>query len=300
MPRIALLLLILLCCCTAVAQVQSLGHISFAVPEGWNYEGPSDEGARVTMTQGDGSNIAVIALFRGIRSSGDADADFRSAWAQCVRSMEAPQPIYEHKSLVGYSGRYGSTNTPDGSQYVHLYVLEAGSYAVPVLIVTANRQKFNAIEPVVSQFVEGIRIAPKTAEPPKTGIAMADLVGEWHSGGESSLNYVTPSGAYAGSSTVAHGATYTISANGSYTSQFAGVSNRNIIRGHSAGIVELGQGFVGFRERSGNRVTRYRLISCQTAINGSTVLTLLADQYEASAANIGFYAEKWVRDAPNR
>ncbi len=78
-------------------------------------------------------------------------------------------------------------------------------------------------------------------------------------------------------------------------SQFAGVTNRQIVRGHSVGTVELGAGTIGFRERGG-KLSRYHFLSYQRALNGATVLTLLADQYEVNAANVSFYGEKWVRE----
>ena len=115
-----------------------------------------------------------------------------------MRSMAPPEPIYDHTSPVGYSGRYGSVYTPDGSHYVHLYLLEARSSAIPVLVVTVDRRTFNDLQSAISLFVEGVRRAPLRAEPVKTTVALADLVGEWRSGGESSVNYVTSSGAYAG------------------------------------------------------------------------------------------------------
>jgi hypothetical protein len=209
--------------------------------------------------------------------------------------MRPPEPVYEHKSLAGYQGRYGSTNTDDNSHYVHLYALEAGENVIPVLVVTPDRQSFNSLEPIFSLFVEGVRQLPQKAQPLKTSITISDLVGEWRSSGDSSLNYVTSSGAYAGSSTVAHGASYTIASDGSYKSQFAGIANRQIIRGNSVGTVELGPGAIGFRERAG-KVSRYHFVSYQTALNGATVLTLLGDQYEATPANISFYGEKWVHE----
>jgi hypothetical protein len=94
---------------------------------------------------------------------------------------------------------------------------------------------------------------------------------------------------------VAHGVSYTIAADGSYKSQFAGVTNRQIVRGKSAGMLALGSGTIGFRERNGN-LSRYHFVSYQTALNGATVLTLLADQYEVSSSNLSYYAEKWVRE----
>lgn len=297
MSRFALLLTLLLFAVSADAQVQSFGELSFAVPDGWEYEGvkPFAGGDAALLATSQGGEVIPLAVFRPLRSTGNPDNDFRAAWAKDVRTMQTPEPIYEYKSLAGYQGRYGSTSAPDGSRYLLLYVLEAGESVIPVLVITPNRQSFNSLEPVISLFVEGVRQLPLKAQPPKTSVTIADLVGDWRGGGDSSLNYVTASGAYAGSSTVAHGASYTIASDGSYKSQFAGVTNRQIVRGGSVGTVELGAGTIGFRERGG-KLSRYHFVSYQTALNGATVLTLLGDQYEVTAANVSFYGEKWVRE----
>jgi len=294
MSRVGLLFCFLFFVGSAVAQVRSFGEVSFVVPEGWEYSVEAS-GDHATLSTAQNGHVMALAVFRPFGSSGNPDSDFRAAWAKDVRSMQPPEPIYEHKSLAGYQGRYGSTNTDDNSHYVHLYVLEAGESVIPVLVVTPDRQSFNSLEPIISLFVEGLRQLPLKAQPPKSSITIADLAGEWRSSGDSSLNYVTSSGAYAGSSTVAHGVSYTIAADGSYKSQFAGITNRQIIRSNSAGTVELGPGTIGFRERAG-KLSRYHFISYQTALNGATVLTLLGDQYEASPANVSFYGEKWVRE----
>ncbi len=294
MWRLALLFSVCLWAGIASAQVQSLGEVSFAVPGGWEYEGQTSADSATLSITLDGQVVA-LAVFQPLRSSGNPDTDFRAAWAKVVRSMEPPEPIYEYKSLAGYQGRYGSTITSDYSHYVYLVVLEASESVIPVLVVTPNRQSFNGLEPVISLFVDGVRKLPQKAQLPKTSITIADLAGEWRNSGDSSLNYVTASGGYAGSSTVAHGASYTIASDGSYKSQFAGITNRQIVRGNSVGIVELASGMIGFRERGG-KLSRYHFISYQTALNGATVLTLLGDQYEANPANVSFYGEKWVRE----
>jgi hypothetical protein len=294
MSRFAVLFCVFLFAGSAAAEVRSLGEVSFVVPDGWEYSVEAS-GDHATLSTFQNGQVVALAVFRPLHSSGNPDSDFRAAWAKVVRSMQPPEPIYEHKSLAGYQGRYGSTNTDDNSHYVHLFALEAGQNVLPVLVVTPNRQSFNSLEPVISLFVEGVRQLPLKAQPRKASITVADLVGEWRSSGDSSLNYVTSSGAYAGSSTVAHGVSYTIASDGSYKSQFAGVANRQIVRGNSVGTVELGPGIIGFRERGG-KLARYHFVSYQTALNGATVLTLLGDQYEVNPANVSFYGEKWVRE----
>src|SRR5256712_7013796 len=296
MSRFALACLVLVRpVATASAQVQTLADVSFAVPPGWQYARPANDGP-ATVELGSGDSTSVIAVFKPLSSSGNAEADFTAAWAQVVRSMPPPAPIYDYASVAGYSGREGSVYTDDGSHYVHLYVLEAGSSAIPVLVVTVDRRTFDDLRRPISLFVDGVRRAPLRAEPVRTTITIPDLVGDWQSGGESSVSYVTSSGAYAGSSTVAHAATYLIASDGSFTAHFGGLSNRQIVRGKGGGQVELGEGLLTFREPAQDRVTRYHIISYQTALSGATILTLLAESYEPTGANIGWYAEKWIRE----
>jgi hypothetical protein len=274
----------------APAEVRTFGALSFAVPPGWRYQAPSGDGP-ATVGAGTADDASVIAVFRPGRPSGDADSDFRTAWLQVVGGTP-PEPVYDYGTPVGYSGKWGGfAETP----YARLYLLEAGSEAVPVLVRTRDRATFDQQSATISEFVEGIRHAPLRAGPLKTTIALADLAGEWHTGGESSVNYVTVTGAYAGSSTVAHSATYVISADGSFTYQFAGVANRQTVRGGGGGRVELGEGTLAFRERDGNSAQRYHFIAYQTALSGATVLTLLDAQYDVTGVNIAFYAEKWIR-----
>src|SRR3989475_10566473 len=97
-------------------------------------------------------------------------------------------PIYDHTASAGYSGKYGSIWIDD-NRFVWLYLLETGQGAIPVLVVTQDRHAFDDLLPVISQVVEGVRIGPEKAQPAKTNVTLADLVGQWHSGGDSSGDY---------------------------------------------------------------------------------------------------------------
>jgi len=295
MSRLLLRIIISLFALAAAAQVQNLGDVSFGLPDGWNNEGVSKDHAALSLQENDG--YWIIAVYQPMRSSGNPDADFSVAWRKLAPHEPVPEPIYEHKSSAGYSGRYGSQTTGDGEHLVWVYVLESRGSAIPVLVITQSRQMFNAMEPVITLVVDSVRLAPDKTQGFKTTITLADLVGEWHSGGESSVSYVdSATGAYAGSSTVAHGAGYVIAANGTYTYKLAGVSGRQIVRDQGSGTVEITRDLIVFHNRTKNNVSRYHFVSYQTAVNGATVLTLLGDNYELTPANVSFYAEKWVRD----
>jgi hypothetical protein len=281
------------------AQVKSIGEVSFAVPEGWKYESAENHDfATVMLTQGD--RFWVVAVYNTISSSGDADRDFASVWTKIVANSPVPEPIYSYTGSAGYSGRNGMTTVSEG-RFVRLYLLESEHDAIPVLAIAQSRHSFDDMEPMILQVVESVRVAPMKAQPLKNNVTISDLVGQWTTGGESSVNYANSvTGTYAGSSTVAHGVAYSIAADGTYSYRFAGVSNRNTLRGQGTGTVEVSSRLIAFRDKDTNQITRYRLISYQAALNGATLLTLLPDSYDATGPNISFYAERWIRDAPKK
>jgi len=286
--------LLSLCVSMASAQVKTLGDLSFAAPEGWTYEQkPGADHASMSIVAG--SQYCVIGVYAPARPSGNAQADFESAWRAVYRPAPnegLPTPIYDFAG-IGYQGKYASEFTNNRLQW--MYLLESGKGAIPVVVVASDRQVFNQLEFVIRQVVESVRQAPARAAAPKNNINIADLVGEWRHSADSSVDYVTSSGAYAGSSSVFYGETYQIAADGSYNYQMAGMSNHNIVREKEAGVVELSGSLVVFKGRK--NVHRRRFVSYQQAVNGSTVLMLLDDQYEANGPNIGMYGEKWVRAA---
>jgi hypothetical protein len=72
-----------------------------------------------------------------------------------------------------------------------------------------------------------------------------------------------------------------------------GIWNNSPVQDKDTGTVELGGGFVTFK---GRRLTqRYHFLSLQIAIDGSTVMTVLAGHEDLSKA--AAFQEQWVRDA---
>src|SRR5207244_1791153 len=146
----------------------------------------------------------VLAFFRPLRSGGNPDNDFRAAWTKVVRSMQPPEPIYEHKSLVATRVATAARTLPTAATTCTYMRWRPARMCSECCLVTPNRQSFNTLEPLILLFVDGVRQLPLKSQTPKTSITIADLVGEWRSSGDSSLSYVTSSGAYAGSSTMLH------------------------------------------------------------------------------------------------
>src|SRR5215467_11873109 len=75
----------------AVSQVQTIGTISFAVPEGWQYQQGPDFGAMVLKTS---DRFWMTAVYTPTPSSGNADADFKAAWQRVLAPAGYGLPGY--------------------------------------------------------------------------------------------------------------------------------------------------------------------------------------------------------------
>ena len=125
---------------------------------------------------------------------------------------------------------------------------------------------------------------------------MADLPGEWHAGmANARMFYDRYTGAYAGSSTTAYSALYTIAGNGSFTYEMGGVWNGGQVQDKDTGTVQLGGDLIIFKGR--NHETKYHFINFQTAIDGSTVMTVLPGQEDPAKTNVTALQQLLVRDA---
>lgn len=304
MRRWALILFALLLTIVSVvpasAQVQSLGDLSFAVPEGWQYQGAADGGL---MLLKQGANFWIITVHPQRPASGDQNADFKSAWQAVVssvpqfsRSLPGYNPYNINKQAVGYPGKYYDAFSDDGQMYIRLYTLETGKTVIPVVVLAPNRQVLDALVHIVEAVVGSVRVAPLKASPIRTTISLADLVGEWHAGMTSATMYYDRyTGAYAGSTATGYSSRYQVSGNGTFTYEMGGLWNSRPVQDKDVGTVQLGGDLIIFKGR--NHEQKYHFINFQTAIDGSTVLTVLAGEEDPARANVAAHGQQLVREA---
>ena len=296
MRRIIMGLLLLLCTPAAFGQVQSVGDVSFAVPDGWTYKPGAGFGA-VALTSG--QSFWLVAVYTSMPSSGDANADFRAGWQRVVLAEPGYQglPGYEPYNLsgtVGYPGKYYDGSSGNQSTYTRLYVLEAGKVCVPVAFIAPNRGVLDGMEHTARAVVGSVRVAPLQASPIKYSINVADLAGHWTGGIVNSIDYYNSSGQYRSNSLSAVRYEYTIAADGSYTYKFGGLMNNRMTSDDDSGVVELGGEFVTLKGI--RHVTRYRFGNLQQALDGSTVLTLWPP-VDVSKITPSRDSEYWTRAA---
>ena len=297
---LALLLLIMVLAASTFAQVQTVGDLSFAVPEGWTYQGSTDGGL---MLLKQGANFWIVTVHVPQATSGNPNVDFKNMWLKVVstipdfkNSLPGYDPYSMSNKLLGYPGKYYDGNSDSGKMYARLYTLETGKVVIPVVVLTVNRQVLDALNHVVEAVVGSARVAPLKASPIRNTVSLADLVGEWHAGSAFSKTYYDRyNGAYAGSSTTAYSARYQVAGNGTFTYEMGGLWNDRPVQDKDVGTEELGGDLIIFKGR--NHEQKYHFINFQTAIDGSTVLMLLPGQEDPAKANISFLQQQMVREA---
>jgi hypothetical protein len=289
----------LACCAFAVplaAQVQTMGDVSFTVPDGYAYMQGPDFG---TMVRQGVNTFWMMAVYTPMPASGDVTTDVKAAWQRIVLPMGDHQgwplqPYYDITHTVGYPGKRADEAAISRKSYTRLYVLEAGSRFIPVVAISTDGLILNTQEHVANALLGSVRLAPLKAAPIKTTITLADLVGDWQSGMANSISFYNSStGAYQGSSNSVFGASYRIAADGSFTYKMTGVISNQSASDSDSGVVELGAEFVTFKGRS--HVVRYRFLNIQQAIDGSAVITFLPPAADPSTLNVIRDSEYWVR-----
>jgi hypothetical protein len=282
MRRIFHALLLGLATLTVCAQgqtgrVQSIADVTFAVPDGWAYQASTDFGA---MAYKEGNSYWLFAVYTPMPTSGDPVADFKAAWKRIVLSTGKYKDYpgwgswstYEMPKTVGYSGRYNGDDSVDNKSYARVYVLETGKNFIPVASLSANRAMMDNMLYMELAVIGSIRQAPQKASPIKQTITAADLAGLWVYGVGSVRSYYNNAGQFTGNSVTAGTARYTISADGSYSYTYGGLQSNRVVNDSDTGVVELSSGFLTFKGHK--YVRRYRFVNLQTAMDGSTVLSL--------------------------
>ncbi len=286
----------------AIADVKTIGPLSVAVPDGWKYETRAPDRGEMVWQNSNGAYL-IILLTAPQPTSGAADRDFAIAWRTLVENdprLSLPSPIYDVRGSVGYAARWSGGAVANRTREVALYILRPSvATFVPVVVVGPNRAVLDALYETVRMVIGSVRIAPLRAAPIKTTIGVADLVGDWKTGGASVVSYVNGStGTYAGTSVTFAGDYYSIAADGRYSYRFQGLSSGSVVRAAAAGTVEFSGEWVVFHERPSDKLTRYRFVSYEQGLTGATLMTLLPEAYAVTGSNIALYAARFVREAP--
>jgi hypothetical protein len=281
--RRLLVLIFNVCALAALARsqsggVQTVGDVSFAVPDGWAYTVGPDFGAMVYKQD---NRFWLVSVYTSMPSSGDPNADFKAAWRRVVLSVAGFKGVpgynpYSISKPLGYSGVYYDDFNTNNTAYARLYALETGKGCIPVVFISGNRQMLDGMGHMEAAIVGSVRATPAKATPIQLNIKLADLAGDWTEGLAFSTSYYSrSSGQYVGSQQTFYRADYSIAASGRYTYKMGGMNHNVPVTDNDTGMIGLGDGFVSLKGQRYQR--RYRFVFLVQAIDGSTVLGLFPD-----------------------
>jgi hypothetical protein len=290
-----------ICAHAQTGRVQSIGDVTFAVPDGWAYQASNDFGA---MAYKEGNSFWFFSVYASMPSSGDPVADFKAAWNRIVLSTGkykgypgwGSYSTYEMPRTAGYSGRFNDDASVDKTSYARVYVLETGKSFIPVLSFSGSRDMMDGMNYMELAVVGSIRQAPLKASPIKQTITTADLAGLWVYSVGSMRSYYNAAGQFTGNSVTAGSAKYHISADGTYSYTYGGLQSNRVVNDDDTGVVELSGAFFTFKGRK--HVRRYRFVNLQQMLDGSTVLSLWPDK-EMSQINPKNDTEYYTRAPRN-
>lgn len=279
----------------------------FVTPVGWELDQTKAPGW-VTIKRVEPDRYCMIVIYSSRPTSGDPAVDFRTEWNEIVGTLMpgsvAPQPVLRRlgsgvEAMAGEGDvTYSGGGRSDNPAHPQLLVLRAGARYLPVDILTATRETFDAhYRETVEAFLAGIVLETGTAAPPSSGASMppapsqsigvADLAGRW----EESVGLYDRQNRAAGG-----GFSYTLSADGTYTYKYTGFSGSTRIREKDSGTFGVADGFLFFQGRElGTR--RYRILGWKQAADGTPILSLLQESYQPTESNVGMYSESWSRVA---
>src|SRR5258708_28290313 len=109
MYRAVILFLLLVSALAVSAQVQTVGDVSFAVPDGWQYK-PRANFRPMTLSAG--QNFWFLAVFSQMPSSGNPENDLLAPWQKIVLAgpdyhRSPPKPWVGIGHSVGHCGELG-------------------------------------------------------------------------------------------------------------------------------------------------------------------------------------------------
>jgi hypothetical protein len=258
--------------------VQTVGDVSFAVPDGWGYTKGPDFGAMVYKQD---NRFWLASVYSPMPSSGDPNADFKAAWRRVVLSVAGFQGVpgynpYDVSKPLGYPGKYYDDSNANYTAYARLYALETGKNCVPVVFISGSRQMLDGMGHMEAAIIASVRLAPLNATPIQLSAKVADLTGEWREGLAFSKDYYSrSSGQYVTSTQTFYGAVWNIGANGSYDYKMGGMMDSRPVSDNDTGVVELANGFVTLKGQK--HQNRYRFVYLIRALDGSTVMGLFPD-----------------------
>jgi hypothetical protein len=293
---------------TAAADRHQVTGASFEAAPNWEAQDAPDHS---TLVYRQGTTFGIFVVYTP--HPGALAASFDADWKRTTvntPTRTVPKPTSRKLGARNLLEGSADTTTEGSNVTMNVILVEANGQIVDALVYTQNRAMLKALQPDIDKMLGSLQVAAPAAAPEPvaapapvatgaarvlTTIALKDLAGAWSTHDQAVTTYVnSSSGAYAGTQTSATQDFYDIKADGTYAHRFQGLANGHVVRESSKGTVSLAGDAIVFTGSDGD-VHRFHFLEFAIDADGTSHWKVLDAQYPINSANIGLYAEKWVR-----
>ncbi|HTJ41554.1 MAG TPA: hypothetical protein VL463_05635 [Kofleriaceae bacterium] len=233
---------------------RSFDLVTYTAPDGFTVDTSSSD--HVAITRVGTKSYCVIGIYAAGNAGADLATSFANEWRDVANKTIDPvdAPATNPAQIGGADALVGGAMSKAGGKPVFalLTVVDAGSRVVSILVLTPSPDDFKIYLPQVQALFASIgvrRVEPAAAPPPADQappppsgdtsgrvtvppltrtLKLSELVGEWKHDDSALTSYVSAStGAYAGYESVSYTEKWVVSAKGTITNDFHGVTAGN-------------------------------------------------------------------------
>ena len=143
---------------TVSAQLQSVGQVSFVIPNGWTYDQKNNV-AIISETK----LLCALVIAQPVPRSRNPEAGFANVWNHIITPrthypFRADLILEEHISVAGYSGKSASVISKSNQQFYALFMLQSGTKDIPVTVVARNYPIYRLAINDIFRLLDSIRL----------------------------------------------------------------------------------------------------------------------------------------------
>jgi hypothetical protein len=148
---------------TVSAQLQSVGQVSFLIPNGWTYDQKNNNpDIAIISAFFETKRLCSLIIGQPVPRSRNPEAGFANAWNEIITPIThyrfRADLISEHTSVAGYSGKVAGVVSESNQQFYALFMLQSGTKDIPVTVVARTYPIYRLAIGDISRLLDSIRL----------------------------------------------------------------------------------------------------------------------------------------------